>query len=360
MPPRRRWACPHIAADLGRREDVAALVGALPRPPAILVSSAGGVLGQVGRPVEEVPEDDWRAIFAANVDSAFFLAQALAPAMKAAGFGRIVTISSGAGLRASLTGIQAYAASKHALVGLTRQLASELGPHGITVNSVAPGFVLSNPASRAQWDSYGAGGTGRHPRPHPHPPPRPPRGHRRRRRLPLLGRCRMDHRPDPERRRRPRLRLKRPSGTPGRAPPRPRKPSRGPDCPSRPLRCPARTARPDRYGQLAEGHGHDVARHADRARQPVAGDAGADLDAPRGGLPADHPAASRPRRGPDAGRRGRRHGRAAGAALDRASPSLASRSCGASSPPSRTTSARRWATTRATACGWPTTTRSST
>jgi 3-oxoacyl-[acyl-carrier protein] reductase len=75
--------------------------------------------------------------------------------MKAAGQGRIVTISSGAGLRASLTGIQAYAAAKHALVGLTRQLAQELGPFGITVNSVAPGFVLSNPASRAQWDSYG-------------------------------------------------------------------------------------------------------------------------------------------------------------------------------------------------------------
>lgn len=149
---------PCTPADLGRREDVAALIGALPDPPSILVSSAGGVLGQVGRPVEEVPEDDWRAIFAVNVDSAFFLAQALGPAMKAAGWGRIVTISSGAGLRASLTGIQAYAASKHALVGLTRQLAAELGPSGVTVNSVAPGFVLSNPASCAQWDSYGAQG----------------------------------------------------------------------------------------------------------------------------------------------------------------------------------------------------------
>ena len=149
---------PHIPADLGQRADVAALEAALPRPPAILVTSAGGVLGQVGCPVEEVPEQDWRAIFAANVDSAFFLAQALAPAMKADGWGRIVTISSGAGLRASLTGIQAYAASKHALVGLTRQLAAEFGPFGITVNSVAPGFVLSNPASRAQWDSYGEAG----------------------------------------------------------------------------------------------------------------------------------------------------------------------------------------------------------
>jgi 3-oxoacyl-[acyl-carrier protein] reductase len=149
---------PHIPADLGFSADVLALAEALPRPPAILVSSAGGVLGQTGRPVEEVPEDDWRAIFAANVDSAFFLAQSLAPAMKAAGYGRIVTISSGAGLRPSLTGIQAYAASKHALVGLTRQLAAELGPHGITVNSVAPGLVLSNPASRAQWESYGEAG----------------------------------------------------------------------------------------------------------------------------------------------------------------------------------------------------------
>jgi 3-oxoacyl-[acyl-carrier protein] reductase len=123
-----------------------------------VVSAAGGVRGQVSRPVEEVSEDDWRAIFAANVDSAFHLAQAFAPAMKAARQGRLVTISSGAGLRASLTGIQAYAAAKHALVGLTRQLALELGPFGLTVNSVAPGFVLSNPASRAQWDSYGPEG----------------------------------------------------------------------------------------------------------------------------------------------------------------------------------------------------------
>ena len=67
-------------------------------------------------------------------------------------------ISSGAGLQASLTGIQAYASAKHALVGLTRQLAHELGPHGITVNSVAPGLIPSNPASVAQWDGYGAAG----------------------------------------------------------------------------------------------------------------------------------------------------------------------------------------------------------
>jgi len=115
-----------------------------------LVTAAGGVRGQVAKPLEEVSPADWQAIFAANVDAAMWCAQAFAPAMRQYGEGRIVTISSGAGLRPSLTGIQAYAAAKHALVGLTRQLALELGPEGITVNSVAPGFVLSNPSTQKQ------------------------------------------------------------------------------------------------------------------------------------------------------------------------------------------------------------------
>ncbi|HEX8663978.1 MAG TPA: SDR family oxidoreductase, partial [Beijerinckiaceae bacterium] len=124
----------------------------------ILALAAGGVRGQVGRPIEEISEADWRVLFEANVDGAFWLAQAAAPHMKRAGWGRVVTVSSGAGLRPSLTGIQAYAAAKHALVGLTRQLSWEFGPHGITVNSVAPGFVLSNPATQRQWESYGPEG----------------------------------------------------------------------------------------------------------------------------------------------------------------------------------------------------------
>jgi 3-oxoacyl-[acyl-carrier protein] reductase len=78
--------------------------------------------------------------------------------MKAARFGRIVNISSGAGLGVSLTGIQAYASAKAAQIGLTRQLAHELGPWGITVNNIAPGFVRSNPATERQWDSYGEAG----------------------------------------------------------------------------------------------------------------------------------------------------------------------------------------------------------
>jgi 3-oxoacyl-[acyl-carrier protein] reductase len=124
----------------------------------VAVHCAGGVRGQIGRPVEEVLEADWHAILAVNVTGAFLLAKHLAPVMKQQAYGRIVTIASGAGLRPSLTGIQAYTAAKHALVGLTRQLAQELGPHGVTVNSVAPGFVRSNPATERQWESYGSDG----------------------------------------------------------------------------------------------------------------------------------------------------------------------------------------------------------
>jgi 3-oxoacyl-[acyl-carrier protein] reductase len=98
---------------------------------------------------------DWNAIFAVNVSGAFYLSQAVAPGMKAAGSGRIVNISSGAGLTISLTGIQAYAAAKAALISLTRQLGHELGSWGITVNCIAPGFVRSNPNTERQWQSYG-------------------------------------------------------------------------------------------------------------------------------------------------------------------------------------------------------------
>lgn len=156
------------AAELGISQQVldlsdrAAVAEAMARidqtcgPIDILVNAAGGVCGQVGRPLEEVDEEQWRAIFAANVDSAFWLAQAVAPGMTARGHGRVITIASGAGLRPSLTGIHAYTAAKHALVGLTKQLSCELAEHGVTVNSVAPGLVLSNPATRRQWEGYSA------------------------------------------------------------------------------------------------------------------------------------------------------------------------------------------------------------
>lgn len=124
----------------------------------ILVNNAGGVLGQVGRALEAVTQEEWDAIFEVNTRGAFFFAQAVAPAMKAARYGRIINISSGAGLGISLTGIQAYASAKAAQIGLTRQLAHELGAWQITVNNIAPGFVRSNPTTERQWQAYGADG----------------------------------------------------------------------------------------------------------------------------------------------------------------------------------------------------------
>ena len=143
--------------DVTDREQVAALVEQI-GPVAILVNNAGGVVGQVGRPLEEVPDEDWQAVVAANLTSTFVCTRAVVPGMKAAGYGRIVNISSGAGRSVSLTGIQAYASAKAGQIGFTRQTAHELGPFGITVNSIAPGFVLSNPTSIRQWESYGADG----------------------------------------------------------------------------------------------------------------------------------------------------------------------------------------------------------
>ena len=124
----------------------------------ILVNNAGGVLGQVGRPLEEISEEDWDSIFEVNTRGAFYFAQAVAPSMKTQRYGRIINISSGAGLGVSLTGIQAYASAKAAQIGLTRQLAHELGEWNITVNNIAPGFVLSNPNSIRQFESYGEEG----------------------------------------------------------------------------------------------------------------------------------------------------------------------------------------------------------
>ncbi|WP_116133352.1 SDR family NAD(P)-dependent oxidoreductase [Tropicimonas sp. IMCC34043] len=145
-----------LAVDMGDHGAVQAALSGLGAE--ILVNCAGGVRGQVGRPIEEISPQDWQVIFDANLSGSFFATQAVAPTMKAAGWGRVVNISSGAGRGVSLTGIQAYASAKAGQIGLTRQLAHELGPFGITVNCVAPGFVRSNPTTEQQWDAMGAAG----------------------------------------------------------------------------------------------------------------------------------------------------------------------------------------------------------
>ena len=154
-------ALPDHVLDLSDRAAVHASVGHILEQTDridILVNGAGGVRGQVGKPIAEVTGEDWRVLFQANVDSAFWMTQAVAPLMQRQGFGRIINIASGAGLRPSLTGVQAYTAAKHALVGLTKQVSQDLGRFGVTCNAVAPGFVLSNPATRRQWEAYSRDG----------------------------------------------------------------------------------------------------------------------------------------------------------------------------------------------------------
>jgi 3-oxoacyl-[acyl-carrier protein] reductase len=124
----------------------------------ILVNNAGGVVGQVHHPIEEITDEGWSAVVAANLTSTFLCTRAAAAGMKRRGSGRIVNISSGAGRSVSLTGIQAYASSKAGQIGFTRQMAHELGRFGVTVNCIAPGFVLSNPSTIKQWESYGEQG----------------------------------------------------------------------------------------------------------------------------------------------------------------------------------------------------------
>lgn len=122
---------PAGARELAR--DAAATLGRID----VLVNNAGM---QHVAPIEDFPEEKWSAILAVNLSAAFFLSQAAWPAMRAAGWGRIVNVASVHGLRASEFK-PAYVAAKHGLVGLTKALALEGAPHGITVNAICPGYV---------------------------------------------------------------------------------------------------------------------------------------------------------------------------------------------------------------------------
>ena len=90
---------------------------------------------------EQIPEEEWRRAMDINVTAPFLLIRAVLPAMKAAGWGRIINISSTAGKSVSTLGGAHYTTSKAALLGLTRAAAKELGPYGITVNAICPGLI---------------------------------------------------------------------------------------------------------------------------------------------------------------------------------------------------------------------------
>jgi NAD(P)-dependent dehydrogenase (short-subunit alcohol dehydrogenase family) len=90
---------------------------------------------------EKISEEEWRRAMDVNVTAPFLLIRAVLPAMKAAGAGRIINISSTAGKSVSTLAGAHYTTSKAALLGLTRAAAKELGPYGITVNAVCPGLI---------------------------------------------------------------------------------------------------------------------------------------------------------------------------------------------------------------------------
>lgn len=92
------------------------------------------------QPFDEIADEDWARVMAVNVTGPFLCAKAAAPHMRKAGFGRIVNISSGA-VTLGRPNYVHYTTSKAALLGMTRSMARELGPHGVTVNSVLPGSV---------------------------------------------------------------------------------------------------------------------------------------------------------------------------------------------------------------------------
>jgi NAD(P)-dependent dehydrogenase (short-subunit alcohol dehydrogenase family) len=111
----------------------------------ILVNNAG-VAPAVG--ILEMTEAQWSEAFGVNVTGAWRCVRQVVPGMTAKGEGRIIQVASTAGLK-GYAGVSAYVASKHALVGLTRALALELGPLGITVNAVCPGYTETDMAHEA-------------------------------------------------------------------------------------------------------------------------------------------------------------------------------------------------------------------
>ena len=140
-----------LVADVANPTDVQAVVArtmATYGRVDILVNNAGITWG--ARP-EEMPLDKWQKVIDVNLTGAFLFAQAAGREMLKREYGRIITISSSAGLHAAVPGphYAPYAASKAGLMGLTRELAASWGRHNIRVNAIAPGFFHSRLADPA-------------------------------------------------------------------------------------------------------------------------------------------------------------------------------------------------------------------
>jgi NAD(P)-dependent dehydrogenase (short-subunit alcohol dehydrogenase family) len=119
----------------------------------ILVNAVGGstIIARPGATVDELSLDDWQRLLHFNLTGTFLFCNAVVPVMKRQRSGKIVNISSIAGRGVSPTSSSAYATAKGGIIAFTRKLSFELGPHGVTVNAIAPSLTLS-PRLRPRWD----------------------------------------------------------------------------------------------------------------------------------------------------------------------------------------------------------------
>jgi NAD(P)-dependent dehydrogenase (short-subunit alcohol dehydrogenase family) len=120
----------------------------------ILVNNAGAPQGADRNEIEDVPVEAWERTMAVNARGCFLMSRAAVPAMRQAGWGRIVNVSSKAAFRPGRHRAT-YAASKAAIVGFTKSLAFDLAPAGITVNAVCPGPIRTSRAISTNRREYG-------------------------------------------------------------------------------------------------------------------------------------------------------------------------------------------------------------
>jgi len=137
-----------LQASIADRGQVAAAVAKLREAfgPVTIVVNNAGISNFI--PFEELTDEDWDKMFEINCKGTFIVTQIVLPDMKAAGWGRVVNISSSSAQTGSLEQVH-YSASKGAIISMTRSLAQAVGPYGITVNNIPPGAVMGTIMSEA-------------------------------------------------------------------------------------------------------------------------------------------------------------------------------------------------------------------